>query len=133
MLPPEFLLDRSLGRHQVANALRARGLHVHTLWSVYGAAEERLLDHEWATEAGTRGWVVLSADKRLRYSVSTRLLVAHRVGVFQLARGNLPGPVQVRWYLANLQAILAACEEPRPFIFTVHEHSIELVWPKDPT
>jgi hypothetical protein len=127
--PPDFLLDRSLGRHQLADALRAEGLVVHTLWSVYGASEQLLDDDVWATDAGSRGWIVLSADKRLRYTVSTRLLVEHQVGVFQLASGNLPGPVQVRRYIDNLQAILLACEEPRPFIFSVHEQSIVRIWP----
>jgi hypothetical protein len=127
--PPEFLLDRSLGRHQLADALRAEGVVVHTLWSVYGAAEQKLDDDVWATDAGSRGWVVLSADKRLRYTVGTRLLAANRVGVFQLARGTLPGRIQVRWYLDNLGAITRACAEPRPFIYSVHERHIERVWP----
>ena len=131
MPPPEFLLDRSLGRYQVADALRAEGLVVHTLWSVYGtAAEQRLDDDVWAADAGQRGWIVLSADKRLRYDVGTRLLVAHRVGVFQLARGNLPGRSQVRWYLNNLEEIQLAWDDTsRPFIYSVHEWHIEYVWP----
>jgi hypothetical protein len=129
--PPEFLLDRSLGRYQVADALRAEGLVVHTLWSVYGtAAEQRLDDDVWAADAGQRGWIVLSADKRLRYDVGTRLLVAHRVGVFQLARGNLPGRSQVCWYLNNLEEIQLAWDDTsRPFIYSVHEWHIEYVWP----
>ncbi len=129
MPPPEFLLDRSLGRHQLADALRAEGLVVHTLWSVYGTAEQKLDDDVWTTEAGSRGWIVLSADKRLRYTVSTRLFFAHQVGVFQLASGNLPGLVQVRCYIDNLQAILLACNEPRPFIFSVHKQGIVRIWP----
>lgn len=96
---------------------------------MYGAAEQRLKDHVWVTDAGQHGWPVLSADKRLRYTVGTRLLAAHQVGVFQLARGTLPGHIQVRWYLANLQAIQFACDEPRPFIYSVHEQRIERVWP----
>jgi hypothetical protein len=127
--PPEFLLDRSLGRHQLADALRAEGLVVHTLWSVDGTAEQKLNDDVWAADAGSRGWIVLSADKRLRYTVGTRLLILHQVGVFQLARGTLPGRQQVRWYLNNLPAIQRACKEPRPFIYSVHEQRIEHVWP----
>jgi hypothetical protein len=129
---PEFLVDRSLGRRQLPQALREQGLVVHTLWSVFGAAEEQLLlDDRWIAEAGRRGWFSLTADKRIRYDVSTRRLAAHSVGVFQLARGTLPGPVQVRWYVDNLPSILLACEEElRPFIFSVHERNIERVWPK---
>lgn len=130
MAPLEFLLDRSLGRYQLADALRAEGLVVHTLWSVYGTAEQRLEDHDWVADAGLHGWIVLSADKRLRYSVTTRRLAMHQVGVFQLASGNLTGREQVRWYLDNLEAIRLACTEPKPFIYSVHKRHIERVWPK---
>jgi hypothetical protein len=103
---------------------------VHTLWSVYGAAVEQTLDDDvWATDAGKRGWPVLSADKRLRYTVGTRLLVAHRVRVFQLASGNLTGPEQIRWYLSNLKAIQLACAVTGPFIYSVYERRIEHIWP----
>jgi PIN like domain len=127
---PEFLLDRSLGRHQIADALRAKGLVVHTLWSVYGRSEERLGDDVWIAEAGMRGWPILSADKRLRYDVGTRLLAVHRAAVFQLARGSLPGRLQVRWFLNNLESIQDICEqEPRPFLYSVYEHQVERIWP----
>jgi hypothetical protein len=128
--PLEFLLDRSLGRHQLADALRGEGLVVHTLWSVYGAAEQTLDDGVWIADAGVHGWPILSADKRLRYDVGTRLLVVHRAAVFQLARGDLPGRLQVRWFLNNLESIKVVCEEePRPFLYNVYERYIEYVWP----
>ena len=57
--------SRLLGRYQLADALRAEGLVVHTLWSVYGTAEQRLEDHDWVADAGLHGWIVLSADKRV--------------------------------------------------------------------
>ena len=69
---PEFFLDRSLGRYLVAEALRAAGLIVHTLASVYG--EERgqaVHDEEWLALAGARGWAVL-AEKGRRHSPSRR-------------------------------------------------------------
>lgn len=41
----EFFIDRSLGRHQVPQALRAIGLIVHTMAEVYGElAGQRLKD-----------------------------------------------------------------------------------------
>lgn len=131
MPPPEFLLDRSLGRHQVADALRAHGIVVHTLWSVYGAAAEQHLDDDvWIADAGVHGWPILSADKRLRYDVGTNLLTVHRAAVFQLARGNLPGRLQVRCFLNNLQGIQVVCRsEPRPFLYSVYERYIEHIWP----
>jgi len=50
-LPPEtleYFIDRNLGRHQLANALRDAGKVVHTMLSVYGPdLEQRVSDETW--------------------------------------------------------------------------------------
>ena len=43
----EYFLDRCLGRHVVAGALRAEGWSVRTLAEVYEAREETVPDDEW--------------------------------------------------------------------------------------
>lgn len=54
--PPEFFIDRSLGRHIVPDALRAAGATVHTMADVYGERiGQGLSDEEWLREAGERG------------------------------------------------------------------------------
>jgi hypothetical protein len=45
--PPEFFLDRCLGRHAIAAALREDGWNVRTLAEVYGSREETIPDREW--------------------------------------------------------------------------------------
>ena len=51
--PFEFFIDRSLGRHQVPQALRAVGLTVHTMAEVYGEqAGQRLKDEDWLEDVG---------------------------------------------------------------------------------
>jgi PIN like domain len=54
---PELFLDRSLGRRQVPDLLRAAGLRLRTLSEVYGIpADEDVADVDWLELAGTRGW-----------------------------------------------------------------------------
>ena len=62
----EFLVDRSLGRHVVPDAIRVEGFAVRTLFDVYGEAEERLSDAAWLEDAGREGWIVLTGDPRIR-------------------------------------------------------------------
>jgi hypothetical protein len=64
---------------------------VKTLSEVYGLpADEHVADVDWLELAGTRGWVVLMKDEKIRYrSVERQALVAHRVRAFCLTRGNL--------------------------------------------
>lgn len=56
---PEFFLDRSLGRHIVAEALRAEGLAVQTLAERYPETEELVEDEVWIREVTADGLVIL--------------------------------------------------------------------------
>ena len=61
-LPPEFFLDRSLGRHVVADALRAEGLVVQTLAERYPETEEFVDDEIWIREVTADGLVIQDRD-----------------------------------------------------------------------
>jgi hypothetical protein len=64
---PELFLDRSLGRRQVPELLRAHGLLVHPLAEVYGIpADETIKDETWLERAGREGWAVLMKDEKIR-------------------------------------------------------------------
>lgn len=66
--PPEFFIDRSLGRHVVPDALRAAGAIVHVMADVYGQRiGQGLPDEEWLLDAGERELVVLMKDAKIRY------------------------------------------------------------------
>lgn len=66
--PPEFFIDRSLGRYQLAKALRERGVAAHTMAEVYGEKAGQGLDDEtWLADAGRNHWIVLMKDDRIRY------------------------------------------------------------------
>jgi hypothetical protein len=67
-VPPEFFIDRSLGRHAVPNALRTAGVIVHTMAEVYAEqVGQGLADEDWLSDVGQRGWVVLLKDTKIRY------------------------------------------------------------------
>jgi hypothetical protein len=53
--PPEFFVDRSLGRHIVPDAIRALGFVVHTMAEVYpGGEDESVADGRWIADAAGR-------------------------------------------------------------------------------
>jgi PIN like domain len=50
--PPEFFVDRSLGRHRVPEALRQTGWTLRTHHEVYGERDEQVADVEWLEFCG---------------------------------------------------------------------------------
>ena len=124
---PDLFLDRSLGRITVPKLLRHAGLRLTTLAEHYGIpADERITDEAWLELAGTNGWVVFMKDTRIRYNRPEREAVrAHGVRCFCLSRQNLGGAEMAARFLDNLDAIVAACRVPGPFIYAVHQNRIE--------
>ena len=119
-LPPLFL-DRSLGRRQVPDLLRASGLQLQTLSEVYGIpADEDVSDVTWLELAGSHGWPVLMKDERIRYRAAERdALVAHGVKAFCLTSGNLRAAGMAEQFLAAMDQIVDACALPGPFLYAV--------------
>ncbi len=126
---PTLFLDRSLGRRQVPDLLRAAGLRLHALAEVYGIpADETIADVDWLTRAGREGWVVLMKDERIRYRAAERAaLVDHSVRAFCLTSGNLRAADMARLYLAGLGKIAALCAESGPFLYVVSRSGIRCV------
>ncbi|MGH3301128.1 MAG: hypothetical protein ACRDOK_05450 [Streptosporangiaceae bacterium] len=112
--PPEFLIDRSLGRLQLAKALRETGLTVRTLADVYGeAAAQKTEDVEWIGLAAAQGWVVLCKDDRIRRRPAERqALTAGRLRAFCLMNANLGFADQAAYFVSNRFRIIQACAKP---------------------
>jgi hypothetical protein len=90
-LPPlEFFVDRSLGRHRVAQALRNSGWALRTHHEVYSDRDEQVPDVEWLELCGREGWPVLTKDRSLRYRPA-EIAVLRRFGVraFVVTGGSL--------------------------------------------
>ena len=129
--PPEFFIDRSLGRRIVPEALRACGLVVHTMAEVYGErVGQGLRDEVWLRDVGERGWVVLMKDVAIRRRpVEREALITGGVRAFCLTNAQLRGEEQARRLVANRHRILRQTAQPGPYIYGVYESRILRVWP----
>ena len=118
---PLLFLDRSLGRRQVPDLLRAAGVQLQTLAEVYGIpADEDVADVEWLRLAGTHGWPVLMKDERIRYrAVERQALIALAVQAFCLTSGNLRATQMAEQFLTAMHDISTACATPGPFLYAV--------------
>jgi hypothetical protein len=116
--PPEFFIDRSLGRHIVPDALRAAGATVHTMADVYGERiGQGLSDEEWLRHAGQQGWAVLMKDAKVRHRPAQRLAIeTYAVRAFVVTNANLTGADQAERLVRNLHRITRFAEHPGPYI-----------------
>ena len=126
---PDLFLDRSLGRIKVPGLLRDAGLRLTTLSEHYGVPDDETVpDEEWLELAGSRGWVVLMKDKRIRYRPHEREAIERfKVRCFCLAGRNLPAEEMAEQFLRRLPAIARACQEPGPFLYVVYRDRIQQV------
>jgi hypothetical protein len=131
-VPPEFFIDRSLGRHAVPNALRAVGVLVHTMAEVYGEqVGQGLADEDWLGDVGTRGWIVLLKDTKIRYRpAELSAITAHEIRAFCLTNANLRAVDQAERIVANLPQITRLAEEAGPYIYGVYADGVRRLWPK---
>jgi hypothetical protein len=105
--------------------MRALGLVVHTMRSVFGpGAEETVPDTVWLEKVGRAGWVALTKDDAIRRRpAELEALVAHGVRAFCLTNANLTGEQQRDRFLANVTLA-------RGWICAVHERQVVQIWPR---
>jgi hypothetical protein len=128
--PPEFFLDRSLGGHDVADALRRAGWIIRTHVEVYAGRDQEVEDVEWLSLCGREGWPALTMDRRIRYRPAEIAAVRrHRVKLFALTSGNLTAADQAERFVRNGPRIVLACTEPGPFLYAVHATQIVRIFP----
>ncbi|HEY4026341.1 MAG TPA: hypothetical protein VGO86_07905, partial [Candidatus Dormibacteraeota bacterium] len=130
---PEFLVDRSLGL-QLAEELRSLGFAAHTLDSVYGATRAPTVeDTEWLGDAGQRGWLALTKDKRIRTNPLEReRILTARAKVFCLTSGSLTGAQQRAIFIRHVHRIVARGAKPGPFVYAVSEKGLVLILGRTP-
>lgn len=115
---PVFFIDRSLGRKQVAQALREAGATVEVHDDHF---PQTTPDVEWLADVGRRGWVVLSKDERIRRNrIEREALQAARVRAFFLTQQDVTGQEMAELFSNALPGMTRrAVSEPAPFIFTI--------------
>lgn len=113
-----FFIDRSLGRKQVAEALREVGgtVEVHD-----DHFPQTTPDVDWLAEVGRRGWVVLSKDERIRRNrIEREALEAAHVRAFFLTQQDITGQEMANLFRDALPGMTnRAISQPAPFIFTI--------------
>lgn len=121
-----FFLDRSLGKHKVAAALRKAGAHVEIHDDHFPPSAK---DSEWLPVVGKRGWVVLTKDDRIRYRQHEReALLDAGVRAFVLTNRNLTGGEMAAVFVDALRKIeRLASKEGTGFIATVTRTTVRVV------
>ena len=103
MTPLVFFVDRSLGKHTIAEALRQAGVEVQIHDDHF---PQNATDETWLREVGRRGWIVLTKDTWIRRRSNERTaLMRAGVRAFVLIAGNLSGPEMARVFVNALPAM----------------------------
>jgi predicted nuclease of predicted toxin-antitoxin system len=120
--PLVFFLDRNLGKHTIADALRQAGAEVQIHDDHFRQGAE---DVEWLPVVGQRRWIVLTKDTQIRYRALERAALMQAGGrAFVLTAGNLSAREMAEVFIKALPAIrrFVANHQP-PFIAKVTRSS----------
>lgn len=113
-----FFIDRSLGKEVIAKALREAqvAVKVHDDWFRPNAPDE-----EWLFEVGSRGWIVLTKDRRFQTRVLEISAIARsKAKIFKLTAANLQGTEMATIFVKAIRKISrVTIGNPGPFIATV--------------
>jgi hypothetical protein len=128
--PPEFFVDRSLGK-SIVEGLRTAGLVVHSMANVYGEDRaQRLPDEVWLRDAGEHGWIVLTKDDAIRRRPAERdAMIEAAAQVFCLTTAKLRGVDQIERFVHNRHRIIRQARKPGPYIYGVYEKGLKRLWP----
>ena len=123
--PPDeivFFVDRSLGKIDVPEALRAAGYHCECHDDHWNQITE---DAVWLAGVAARNWVVLTKDERIRYRpLELQALLTARLQTFIVICGNVRGADTARILLKAMPKILAVVDAQKgPFIYYVYKDS----------
>lgn len=91
------------------------------------------LDENWLPLVGKNGWVLLTADKRLRYNLlEKRALDRNHVREFVFASGKMSGNEMAAALETGIRKILKLCSKiDPPFVATItRTGEVHLRWPK---
>lgn len=105
-----FFTDRDLGK-RFPDILSAAGLRVERHGDHFAPNAP---DEEWLEHVGTRGWVALTHDGRIRYKPNEQAAVMkHRVRLLVVI-GKAPFPDLARAFVQTLPRVRAFLEDREP-------------------
>jgi PIN domain-containing protein len=128
--PLEFFVDRSLGRHRVAEALRRAGWMLHTHHEIYGDRDEELPDVEWLEFCGREGFPVLTKDRRIRHRpAEIQAICRFGVRLFAVTGGSLTASDLAARFDRSRKRIEEACADAGAFVYSVQADRIVRIFP----
>jgi hypothetical protein len=123
--PPEFLIDRSLGRGFAAG-LRACGWTITLINEVFPNDAQEVTDEHWIEYGCARGWAALTKDRWIRrrpqFEVATR-------PIFALSDGNLSTAEMVRRFDRHRSRIWEASASEHREFWVVYANQIVRRYP----
>jgi hypothetical protein len=125
---PEYFFDRSLGKAS-ANRLRDHGWIIHLIADFYRDDASDVVDEQWIAEGCSRGWSLLTKDKKIRYRANE--LAALKTGhLFCLASGNLGLDAMAQRFIGAEHAIVNVRQKYPIGFWHVHAQGrIVRMWP----
>ncbi|MEU0380211.1 toxin-antitoxin system, toxin component, PIN family protein [Streptomyces cyaneofuscatus] len=128
-MPPEFFLDRNLGR-RLADGLRERGWIVHHIGDAFPEDGQHIADEEWIEHGLSRSWVPLSKDGRIKTrDTEIQPVRDHAAVFFYLDNQQLPSIRMVERLHTHRTAIHQAIAKGGPSAYAVRHDRIERTWP----
>jgi len=125
---PTFFLDRGLGRHYVADAIRDQGCTVLCMGDVFPDDGQSVPDSEWIRRADAEGWVVLTKDGSVLRDHRTDI-ERSTIRMFVIPNSNLTGPEMSDRVVVNWNRILEKCRQPGPFVYSLRPDRLEIRYP----
>ena len=116
---PTLFLDRNLGRHIIADRLRADGMtvEVHDDHLPLDAPDE-----DWIALVGAKGWVAITKDRNVRYrAAELEAIRRHSARVVVIRMKNATAPEIAALLLKGRRRIARyAAKTPPPFVAGIH-------------
>jgi hypothetical protein len=128
-VPPEFFLDRGLGRG-VHAGLTVLGWLVHRAADHFPDDAQDVPDQDWLEYGLARGWTPLCKDGRIKGRSSERApLEHHRAVLFYLDNQRLLRAEMVRRFHDAQSRVYAAVLRGGPAAYAVNADGIRRTWP----
>jgi hypothetical protein len=117
--PPVFFIDHCLGTEKVAERLRQQGVDARVM--IEEGFREDAEDVAWLPVVASRGWVILTKDKRIRRrAIEHDAIFASGAGAFILVAGGLGGDAIADAFVRALPTMVRIWHtRTRPFLAAV--------------
>lgn len=124
-----FFLDRGLGRHHVAGAIRDAGFTAIHMSDVFDDDGQTVGDDEWIHFVARKGWIALTKDAAIARSHQAALQTSG-IRMFALANANITGPEMADRVGKHLNRIRQRAMKPGPYLYVIQQNRVEKRWPR---